>query len=552
LFHLIFSTSLIFASCCACICDSPDLQSVTSIWTQSQHDQQPASVLVHSPPSDDQSLFAGPAAPSGMQRQPTEASSTDSRQMKRKRKSVRQLLSNRVAPLPVQSGTTDPEDASSSRQLRLDLPVYSQFVVDSGQMRTTDGSCCADTGCDSGDVACVESKNIAPCGGSERPKNEDEDSDSTVSVQSDHHSEVLSAADSSALEDVGSDDAGDIDNETNVHSDSNYSIASSDTAALSIKLDENYDPVVEPVSYATTDLKPPASFDKTSTAKAVVRPLESRRSHIPVLHASSSLPTSAATSKSNSATQTSVVNPPFSYYRQPYPYTMFGYGGYLPQMPPVCETPIWPPFVYPPPPLPWYYGSPLYDPLQYMPAAPPYCVVPPPATTVSNSNQSSFPQQGESVSRVANSQPPAVPEPSKPTVVPPGSFHEPAPAPLESEKLFRPIAARSGFRPTPESLFKPVSGPRRVGQSEAVVDEKTSRCLLEMVELITPQLDSATERTSENSEADVDDDAEDEAEREAWEAEERERQRMRRRHTRQWMRALRTDVEHAEYSDTSV
>jgi len=123
-----------------------------------------------------------------------------------------------------------------------------------------------------------------------------------------------------------------------------------------------------------------------------------------------------------------------------------------------------------------------------------------------------------------------------------------------ADKLFRPIQTRSCFQPTAGSLFKPVvsgenSRHRQISRSEPVADEKLSRSLLEMVELISPQLDSGTERTSDASERQ--DDAEDEAEREAWEAEERERQRMRRRHTRQWMRALRTDIDHTQFSDTS-
>ena len=220
-------------------------------------------------------------------------------------------------------------------------------------------------------------------------------------------------------------------------------------------------------------------------------------------------------------------------------------------MQPVCETPIWPPYAYPPP-LPWYYGGPPYDPMHYMPAAPPYYVFPPSATTAFNSNQSSLPQHSETARGDPDLQPVTV-EPSKPTVVLPTSFHEPAAS--DTDKLFRPLATRSCFRPTAGSLFKPVTssdnrGCRQVSRSEPLADEKLSLSLLEMVELITPQLDSGTEHASENS--DVQDDAEDEAEREVWEAEERERQRIRRRHTRQWMRALRTDIDQTQLSDTSV
>jgi len=385
--------------------------------------------------------------------------------------------------------------------------------------------------------------------------NEDDDDhgdDSTVAAESEYGLSDKSSSASCTAADVVSEDVEGADSETDMHSNSNYSIASSDTAALSIKLDENYDPVTEPVSKSVTEPKlPPVT--KASAAKAVVRPIESRRSNIPILRASASLPTSAATSKSNSATQTSIVRLPMGYYQQPFPYPVFGYGGYLPPMPPVCETPIWPPFAYPPP-LPWYYGGPHYDPLQYLPAAPPYCVVPPPATTTSNSNQSSIPNHSDTVRTVPDTQPAVTIEPTKPTVVPPSSFHEPAVS--TADKLFRPIATRSCFQPTAGSLFKPVAsgennGRRQVSRSEPVADEKLSRSLLEMVELITPQLDSATEHTSDTSEMQDNDDAEDEAERETWEAEERERQRIRRRHTRQWMRALRTDIDHTQFSDTS-
>jgi len=536
-----------------CICGCfIDLQSVTSIWTQSQHDQQTANVLVHSPPSDDQSTHACTTVSSGTQQQLTAPSSTDSLHSRRKLKNIRQLLSNRVAPL--YSSTTDVDDSGSStaadRNRRLDLPVYNKFIASSSHVQAAvcHASSAGIMGSGSSDTACVVSKNDH-IHSRDHVKNdtsdagkEDEDDDSTVAAQSEYGLEGLS--DNSA---AGG--AEDVDSETDVYN-SNYSIASSDTAALSIKLDENYDPIIEHVAESVTEPKPPP-VAKVSTAKAVVRPLEARRSNIPVLRASASLPTSAVTSKSNSATQTSIVHPPLGYYHQPFPYPIYGYGGYLPPMPPMCETPIWPPFAYPPP-LPWYYGGPHYDPMQYMPAAPPYCVVPPSATA-SNSNQSSLPQQNETVIGVPDSQPVVTVEPSKPTVVPPSSFHKPAAS--AADKVFQPLATRSCFQPTAGSLFKPVTssekrGCHQVSRSEPVADEKLSRSLLEMVELITPQLDSGTEHASDNSE--VEDDAEDEAEREAWEAEERERQRIRRRHTRQWMRALRTDIDHTQFSDTSL
>jgi len=528
-----------------------DLQSVTSIWTQSQHDQQTTNAAVHSAQSDDQSTRAGIPAASSTQQRSTAPSSIDSRQTRRKRKNIRQLLSNRVAPLTLYSSTTDVEDGSTSMVVdrrRLDLPVYSKFIAGCSQTRATDRPVADDAR--SSDAVCIELdndhtdrhihlKNDTADAGEDR-----DDDDSTVAAQSECCSDRLSDNLS---------DAADAESETDAHSNSNYSIASSDTAALSIKLDENYDPVVEPASKKVTEPKPPP-VAKVSTAKAVVRPLEARQSSIPVLRASASLPTTAVTSKSNSATQTSVVHPPLTYFQQPFPYPIFGYGAYLPPVPPVCETPIWPPFAYPPP-LPWYYGGPHYDPMQFMPAAPPYCVVPPSATTASNSNQSSLPQQCETTRGGVDCQPADTVQPSKPTVVPPGSFREPIAS--ANDKLFRPIATRSCFQPTAGSLFKPVtssekSGRRQISHSEPVADEKLSRSLLEMVELITPQLDSGTDPASDNSQVDDDDDAEDEAEREAWEAEERERQRIRRRHTRQWMRALRTDIDHTQFSDTSV
>jgi len=528
-----------------------DLQSVTSIWTaQSQHEQQSTSAQVHSPPS----TRAGTIASSSTQQPPTAPSSTDGRQSRRKLKNIRQLLSNRIAPLSLDS-STDVEDGTTSMAVdrnRLDLPVYTKFIASSSLAQMAD--CHApDVGSGSSDTACIESNDdrihspVHVVSNTSDAAEEDED-DSTVEAESEYCSQVLSN-NSARVADVVSDDAVDVDSETDVHSNSNYSIASSDTAALSIKLDENYDPVIEPAAESVTEPKPPPAA-KISTAKAVVRPLEARRSNIPVLRASASLPTSTVTAKSNSATQTSIVHPPLGYYQQPFPYPIFGYGGYLPPMPPVCETPIWPPYAYPPP-LHWYYGGPHYDPMLYMPAAPPYCVVPPAATTASNSNQSSLPQQSETVRGVPDSEPAVTVEPSKPTVIPPSSFHKPTAS--ATDKLFRPLVTRSCFQPTAGSLFKPVTssengGCRQVSRSEPVADEKLSRSLLEMVELITPQLDSGSEHASDNAE----DDAEDEAEREALEAEERERLRIRRRHTRQWMRALRTDVDHTQLSDTSV
>jgi len=532
---------------CVCGC-FVDLQSVTSIWTQSQHENQTANTLIHSPQSDDQSTRAGITDTSSIQQQSTAPPSTDGQQTRKKRKNIRQLLSSRVAPLTLYSCTTDVEDSGMSMgvdQRRLDLPVYSKFLAGCSQTLASDCHAAADGGVEavgSTDAVCIESdrtdrmKSDSSGAGDEV---DDDDDDDTVAAQSEYGLDKLS--DNSAA----------VESETDMHSNSNYSIASSDTAALSIKLDENYDPVVEPVSDSVTKPKPPPAA-KISAAKAVVRPLEARQSNIPVLHASASLPVTAVTSKSNSATQTSIDHPPLAFYQQPFPYPVFGYGGYLPPVPPMCETPIWPPFAYPPP-FPWYYGGPHYDPMQFMPAAPPYCVVPPSATTASNSNNSSLPQQCERVRAAGNCQPTVTSELSKPTVVPPSSLREPAAT--TNEKLFRPIVSRSCFQPTAGSLFKPVTssengGHQQVRQSEPVADEKLSRSLLEMVELITPQLDSGTEPASDNSQAD--DDAEDEAEREAWEAEERERQRIRRRHTRQWMRALRTDIDRTQFSDTSV
>ena len=539
---------------CGCFLD---LQSVTSIWTQ--HEQQTANVLIHSQPSDSQSVRTGTAASSGTPQQPTAPSSTDGRHSRRKLKNIRQRLSSRVAPL---SNTTDAEDgniSSAAYQCRLDLPVYSKFIASSCQ---TQAETChaSEAGMVTSAVHTESDNNAVHIRGQTRSDmpdaseevNDHDDDDSTVAAESEYCLEGLSdnSPASRTAADAVSDD---VESETDVHSDSNYSIASSDTAALSIKLDENYDPVTEPVTRSMTVPAPPP-VTKASTAKAVVRPIESRRPNIPVLRASASLPTSAVTSKSNSATQTSIVRPPVGYYQQPLPYPLFGYGGYLPPLPPVCETPIWPPFAYPPPPLPWYYGGPHFDPMQYLPAAPPYCVVPPSAAATSNSNQSSLPQHSETVRAVPDSQPAVTVEPTKPTVVPPSSFREPAVS--TADKLFRPIATRSCFQPTAGSLFKPVTsdennGRRQISRSEPVADEKLSRSLLEMVELITPQLDSGTEHSSDASEMQDNDDAEDEAEREAWEAEERERQRMRRRHTRQWMRALRTDIDHTQFSDTS-
>jgi len=485
------------------------------------------------------------------------------------------------------SDTTDTDD-STNRQRQPDLPVYSKLVASSGQMQaaecgTSDAgvvgsaeSVAAETtkSTNSQIRSAIHSKNDR----SDAAEGEGEDDDSTVAAESECCSKGLSdnSAAASCAGELVSNNTEDVDSDTDIHSNSNYSIASSDTAALSIKLDENYDPIMEqPGSETVTEPEPPPAA-KVSAAKAVVRPLEARRSNIPILRASASLPTSAATSKSNSATQTSIVQPPLGYYQQPFPYPMFGYGGYLPPLPAVCETPIWPPFAYPPP-LPWYYYGPHYDPLQYMPMAPPYSVVPPSATAASNSNQCTVPtdihsnysiassdtaalsikhRPSDTGSGVPDSQPTVTVEPSKPTMVPPSSFRKPTAS--SADKLFRPIASRSCFQPTAGSLFKPVtqsdnSGCRQVSQSEPVVDEKLSRSLLEMVQLITPEFDSGSEHASGKLELEDDnDDAEDETEREAWEAEERERQRIRRRHTRQWMRALQTDVDHTQFSDTSL
>jgi len=506
-----------------------DLQSVTSIWTQSQHEQQTSNALSHLQASDDLSS----------QKQPSAPSSADGRHSRRKLRNIRQLLTNRVAPLNVCSDTETSSTPTVADRLQLALPVYSQFITSSLHTQ-------ADTaleGSGSCSVVCAE-PNTNQVNSSTQMTNAipdtgvDDDDDSTVAADSDYCMDGLSnnSAASCVAETTDSNDPDDdAISEKDVHSNSNYSIASSDTAALSIKLDENYDPVPEPVA----ETKPQPSTGG-STTKAVVQPVISRRSNIPILRVSASLPTTAATSKSNSATQTSIAHPLLGYYQQPFPYPVFGYGGYVPPMPPLCETPIWPPY---PPPLPWYYANPHYDPMMYMPAAPPYCVLPPPATNTSNSNQSSLPQQTDTTRGLGLDQSAVSVEPSRPAVVPPASFNEPAVS--TADKMFRPIASQSCFQPTAGSLFKPV--PSSGCRSEPPAnDTRLSHSLLEMVELATPQLDSATDDASDNSDAAEDnDDAEDEAEREAWEAEQ-ERQRIRRRHTRQWMRALQTDIDHQQ------
>ena len=137
-----------------------DLQSVTSIWTQSQHDQQTTDVLVHTPLFDDQSTRAGTIASSGTQHQTTAPSSTDSLQNRRKRKSIRQLLSNRVAPLAVCSSATDVVDGSTvtADGNRLHLPVYGKFITSSSHVPATDCRAADSGNIDSGssNVAHVE------------------------------------------------------------------------------------------------------------------------------------------------------------------------------------------------------------------------------------------------------------------------------------------------------------------------------------------------------------------------------------------------------------
>jgi hypothetical protein len=131
--------------------------------------------------------------------------------------------------------------------------------------------------------------------------------------------------------------------------------------------------------------------------------------------------------------------------------------------------------------------------------------------------------------------------------------------PAVEEKVFHPLVDEGHFKPTAGSLFRPIAATASLlaaptANTDRTVSDKFSQSLLEMVELMTPQLDSTTEHGESDQSPDDEDDAEDEAEREAWEAEERERRRMRRRHTRQWMRTLRTDTaaDELEYSDTSV
>ena len=118
---------------CVCGCFL-DLQSVTSIWAQSQHEQQTANALIHSATSDSQSVRAGgTTASSGTLQQPTAPSSTDSQQSSRKLKNIRQLLRSRVAPL---TSTTDAEHGNTSSaadRCQLDRPVYSKFIASSCQ-----------------------------------------------------------------------------------------------------------------------------------------------------------------------------------------------------------------------------------------------------------------------------------------------------------------------------------------------------------------------------------------------------------------------------------
>jgi hypothetical protein len=395
--------------------------------------------------------------------------------------------------------------------------------------------------------------------------NDEDPSDSdTIAAESEtdgctsEHGHRLSVGDPvSEMEDEAKSESSESDeaDETDVHSTSNYSIASSDTAALSIRLDENYEPI-DPLP-VSVEAAPLPKVSRQPAVKAVVRPMDAVRSAVPVLQASASLPkTTVASSQLNSATQTSTVPPKVSpdyQFPPPHfnPYTPYGYGSYLPQMPFGHETPIWPPYGFVPPPLPpWYYHNPYFDVPPYFPLpAPPYYGMPydfmsPPNTGVQHATET----------HDVNSR---RPEPSgKASDKHTASVPDKLSTAVGEKEIFKPKATDGRFVPSIGSLFRPITATSKQPaiNRDAKVDRAYSQSLLEMVELVTPNFDTSSSGSCKDH--DEDDMADEErGQRAALEAEEEQRLRMRRRHTRQWIRALQTEfgsVENCAEADSCV
>lgn len=307
-------------------------------------------------------------------------------------------------------------------------------------------------------------------------------------------------------------------------SPSNFTVASSDTEALSIKLDVDY----QPVESATDDppqlkaVPPSSNVIKVSPIKPLTGFPRKSLYDLPTSEVTGIIPSDKPTYPSqttHNSTQTSSFLPAFV---NPHsPYSMYGYGPYMPPPPMYCmpnaETPIWPPPIG----YPAYFYPPYFEPRPYFPFPPSYYsqFTPPPApyelinplprnqgsrADVTPKAQSSA--QSESQSRNTSQQ---------------------TESSSGSQANFR---WNEGRRPT---TFRPTAGNKS--------RDYGCQSLLEMVELMTPQLDSGTESQDSASTPrryEIDEKKE-------------ESRKSKRRQRRQWLKTLTADGGN-DHSDTSV
>lgn len=316
-------------------------------------------------------------------------------------------------------------------------------------------------------------------------------------------------------------------------SPSNFTIASSDTEALSIKLDNDYQPV-EPVQSDPPQLKaipPSTNVIKVSPIKPTIG-LNRKQLYNPLspdimsVHPNSK-PTVPGQTMHNSTQTSSGFLPPFGNLGPHSPFSVFNYGGYMPPIPPMfcipnSETPIWPPYGYPA-----YYYPPFLEPRPYFPFPPSYYsqFTPPPAP-YETLNQAQF-----------NPGAMGVPAPQGQTV----TDEHPPPSRSTSQQT-KSSAGASGnphwIGATLATAFRSPAGDRsRINR----YDDQYSKSLLEMVELMTPQLDSGTEPT----------DSESTPREEEISKERQERRKTKRRERHRWLKTLTVD-QSKDCSDTSL
>lgn len=315
-------------------------------------------------------------------------------------------------------------------------------------------------------------------------------------------------------------------------SPSNFTIASSDTEALSIKLDNDYQPV-DPVQSDPPQLKavpPSTNVIKVSPIKPTIG-LQRKQLYNPlspdIMSVNPNSKPSVPGQTMHNSTQTSGFLPPFGNLGPHSPFSVFNYGGYMPPMPPMfcipnSETPIWPPYGYPA-----YFYPPFLEPRPYFPFPPSYYsqFTPPPAPyeTINQAQLNpggmvGVPAQGQTMT------------------------DEPPPPSRSTSQQTKSSAGTTGnpqwIGSTLATAFRSTAGDRsRINR----YDDQYSKSLLEMVELMTPQLDSGTEPT----------DSESTPREQEISKERQERRKTKRRERHRWLKTLTVDNS-KDCSDTSL